>query len=94
VESLCQLVARKPNATLGDALKNLEKDCVIHPALKNSFSALYGYTCDAQGIRHAMLDETTLTFSDAKYMLVACTAFVNYIIAKATELQIQIAKKL
>jgi hypothetical protein len=55
----------------------------MHPALRKSLSALYGYTSDEQGIRHAMLDEPKLTAADAKFLLVACSAFINYMKEKA-----------
>ena len=36
---------------------------------------------DASGIRHAkFLEQGKATFEEAKFMLVACSAFVNYII--------------
>lgn len=82
LESVCQIISGDPKATLGSALRILETKGIIHAALNKSFSALYGYTSDADGIRHAMLDESQLTFVDAKYMLVACTAFINYLIGK------------
>ena len=44
---------------------------------------LYGYTSDADGIRHALLDESDLDFEDAKFMLVSCSAFTNYLKGKA-----------
>jgi hypothetical protein len=68
----------------------LESRGPLHGALKKSFSALYGYTSDADGIRHAMLDEANLTFTDAKYMLVACTAFINYVLGKAALLGLRL----
>src|SRR6266536_1786074 len=80
IEALARKVSSNPKATLGDALKVLESKNCLHGALKNSLSALYGYTSDAQGIRHAMLDVPTLTYGDAKFMLVSCTAFVNFIL--------------
>ena len=46
---------------------------------------MYGYTNDAEGIRHSLLDEANLRFEDAKYMVVTCSAFVNYLVAKAME---------
>jgi hypothetical protein len=58
---------------------------VLHPALRDAFSKLYGYTSNADGIRHAMMDETTLSFSDAKFMLVTCSAFINYVLGKCAE---------
>src|ERR1700752_2189482 len=82
VEALCQLIAGK-RATLGDALKTIERKIPLHGALKQAFSNLYGYTSNAEGIRHALLDEPTLAFEDAKFMLVSCAAFVNYLVAKA-----------
>lgn len=85
VESLSQTITGDPKATLGNALKELEKRYAIHPALKAGLSSLYGYTSDSDGIRHAMLDESHLSFTDAKFMLVACTAFINYLTGKAAE---------
>ena len=55
----------------------------IHPAMENAFTSLYGYTSDEGGIRHAEgLFESNVTFEEAKYMLVSCCAFVNYLIAE------------
>jgi hypothetical protein len=79
VESYCSILTGNPKATLGQALKQIEKDNNIHAALKNSFSSLYGYTSDADGIRHALLDDNDLNQEDAKFILVACSAFINYL---------------
>jgi hypothetical protein len=79
VESLVQVITGLPKATLGDALKVLKKEGKLHPALSDGFSKLYGYTSDADGVRHAMLEEPTLTAADAKYFLLSCTSFVNYL---------------
>jgi hypothetical protein len=80
VESLAKHIAKDPSATLGVVLKELERRRTLHPALKSAFSSLYGYTSDTQGIRHALLDEPTLTKTDARFMLVCCSAFVNYVV--------------
>ena len=90
VEGISRIMTGDPNATLGEALAILESRGSLHGALKKSFSALYGYTSDADGIRHAMLDEASLTFTDAKYMLIACTAFINYILGKAADLDLSL----
>ena len=75
---MCQIITQNNKATLGDALKLLKDK--IHPALKSAFEKLYGYTSDANGIRHANgLGEGNLTFEEAKYMLISCSAFVNYL---------------
>ena len=82
VESAAREITGNPQATLGDALREIEKSVKIHGALRTGFSALYGYTSDADGIRHGMVDVANLTVADAKYFLVACAAFVNYLVAK------------
>lgn len=84
VESIARIVAENPKATLGDALKAIEKRGSLHPALKDGFMKLYGYTSDEGGIRHAMLDEPNLSAADARYFLLSCTSFVNYLKAQLT----------
>ncbi|SMG26807.1 hypothetical protein SAMN05720489_1952 [Fibrobacter sp. UWB13] len=83
VESICSIVVGNEKATLGQALKRLEDNgLVIHSALKNAFSNLYGYTSDEGGVRHANgMFESDVTFEEAKFMLVSCSAFVNYLTA-------------
>ncbi len=85
VESLCKAVSKDPNATLNKALAVLERKRKLHARLKTSFSALYEYSSDADGIRHGMLEEPKLSIVDAKYMLVVCSAFINYVTGKLSE---------
>ncbi|BAS56186.1 hypothetical protein NIES2135_45120 [Leptolyngbya boryana NIES-2135] len=92
VESVCQVITANPNATLGKALGILEKQKQLHGSLKEGFSKLYGYTNDSDGIRHALLEEPNVSFSDAKFMLIACSGFVNYLIGKVAELRIELEK--
>ena len=85
VEAMCQIII-DPNgneATLGNMLKKLENNGIaIHGALKSAFEKLYGYTSDANGIRHAGdIGGPSSTFEEAKFMLVSCCAFINYLIA-------------
>ena len=90
VEAICNLITKEKKATLGQTLKKIDEKIGLHPALKSSFSSLYGYTSDAEGIRHALLDEPNLIFEDAKFMLVSCSAFINYLINKASKAGIKI----
>ena len=85
VESICQIIAKDKKATLGQALKKIEELIPIHKALKNAFSQLYGYTSEEGGIRHALLAEPNVEFEDAKFMLVSCSAFVNYLKEKVSK---------
>ena len=84
VESICQIITQNSKATLGEALKKLEDHGVkIHEAMRKSFSSLYGYTSDEGGIRHCEgMFRSDVSFEEAKYMLVSCCAFVNYLIAE------------
>jgi len=94
VEALCKLITKNPKATLGEALDIIEREkkVKIHPALKRAFDSLYGYTSSADGIRHALLDEPNLYFEDAKFILVSCSGFVNYLVAKSSKAEIALGK--
>ena len=58
VESVARQLDPEAAQTLGPALKSIERRGALHPALKKAFDALYGYTNNEQGIRHALLDQT------------------------------------
>lgn len=82
VESMCSIIVGK-NTTLNKALNKLEKNGVkIHPTLKDAFIKLYAYTCDETGIRHGGIDFQNAPQEDAKYMLITCSAFINYLVEK------------
>lgn len=84
IEALCKIITEKKKITLGQALKKLEKDdkLNLHPALSKAFQNIYGYTSDASGIRHALSDKEEILLEDANFMLIACSAFANYLIEK------------
>ncbi len=90
VEAICQQITGKKGATLGQALKEIKKKVELHPALESAFSKLYGYTSSADGIRHALLEESNLDFEDAKFMLVSCSAFINYLTVKSSKAEIKL----
>lgn len=79
VEAMCKILVGDEKATLGSALKKLN----LHPALEKSFVAMYGYTSDAGGVRHSLgFGDNKIEFFEAKYMLVSCSAFINYLKSK------------
>jgi hypothetical protein len=82
VESLVRVITNEENVTLGAGLKKLKDKVPVHPALEKGFLAIYGFTSDSNGIRHALLDQPTVDHADAKFMLVACSAFINFVIEK------------
>lgn len=87
VEAVCRELTG--DTTLGQALKHLEdKGVVIHKMIKDEFTKFYVYTNDPNsGIRHALMDDDGTyvpTKDEAYYMLVTCSAFVNYLRRKVT----------
>ena len=88
VEAVCREMTGKNN--LGDALNELEKTGVVIPkVMKIGFDKLYGYTNNKEtGIRHALMDnEGTYipSSSEAIFMIVSCSAFINYLYAKKSQ---------
>ncbi|MEW6200758.1 MAG: AbiJ-NTD4 domain-containing protein [bacterium] len=92
VETICRLIVKDDKATLGKALDKIEKEgkVELHSALKGAFSKIYGYTSDEDGIRHSLMDSDDLTLEDAKFMLVSCSAFINYLKVKSSKAGIKL----
>ena len=70
--------------TLEPALRSLEEAGGLHPALKQAFSNLYGFTSDEQGIRHALIEnpQANVGQDEAVFMLGACASFSSYLARK------------
>ena len=80
VEAYCR--KRTGETTLGKALKHLEDAGLEIPQmLKTAFDKLYAYTNDGDtGIRHALIEGDSIpTNAEALFMLVSCSAFINYL---------------
>lgn len=89
VEAMCCIItgSKGSQATLGNTIKKLTDHGIsIHSAMQSAFSSLYGYTSDSSGIRHGGINFTSVSQEDAKYMLVSCSAFVNYLIEKYAQI--------
>jgi len=88
VEAVCKTITGNSNTTMTRALEEIEKKGIIelHEHMKDAFKKLYNYTSDAGGIRHSLMDgKNPPDFDDAKFMLVSCSAIVNYLISKANK---------
>jgi hypothetical protein len=85
VESTCRLILNDKNITLGKALKKIEKEnnIKLNGSLKESFNILYGFTSSEDGVRHGSFDDKDLDYDLAKLLLVSCSAFTNYLLAKS-----------
>lgn len=90
VESICSEITgiEGAQATLGKTIKKLKDAGMhIHPAMENAFTSLYGYTSDEGGIRHGSIDFVEAPSEDAKFMLITCSAFVNYLVEKWSKIK-------
>ena len=90
VEAMCCVITGTSGrqATLGKAIKKLEERGIhIHGAMEKGFESLYGYASDENGIRHGGKDFKSVPPEDAKFMLISCSAFVNYLIEKWSKVE-------
>ena len=82
VEAMCCHITGN-NDVLGKNISLLEKAGIKLPgALISAFKSLYGYTSEAGGIRHGNMKFDNPQIEDARFMLVICSAFVNYLSEK------------
>jgi hypothetical protein len=81
VEAACNYVTERKNSVVADDLKDIAKHHGLHSGFQKGLSQIYGYTSDAGGIRHSLMDADNLQETDARFMIVACSAFANYLIA-------------
>lgn len=83
VESVAKVIEPRAS-TLSDALRKLAAASRMNPNLKKALEALYSYTSDEQGIRHANVfsGESAVDQAEAVFMFGACASFVSYLVSK------------
>jgi hypothetical protein len=94
VESLSKVISGQLTNRKGDSLKSaidrIKGKLKINKSLEQGLNYLYNYTSsEEEGIRHGMMDEPNCDFEDAKFMLISCSAFINYLIMKANKAGIE-----
>ena len=78
VEAICRNITKE--STLDRALNKFKSNgVIINSQLKQGLEKIYYYTNDKNGIRHALMEDDFIKKCDARFMLVLCSAFVNYI---------------
>ena len=82
VEAALRHLNGNPTATLSEGLAVFEdKHGPLHPSLRQGLAVLYAYTADESGVRHALIAVSDgVTGDDARFMLVTCSAFTNYLV--------------
>src|SRR5699024_5606435 len=85
VEGVVQKLTES-KAPLGTGLNRLEKAGIeIHPGLKEALRTMYGWASNDKGIRHAASEASEVDQSLAKYMVIACSAFVSYLLEESSK---------
>ena len=81
VESVARQIAPEDTDTLTKALNSIDNRRPLHSNLKDGLKALYWYTSDEQGLRHALLDreKASVGMDEAVFMLGACASFASYL---------------
>ena len=79
IESALKVI-EPTQGTLSSALLRLEKSGKINPNLKRAMNALYDYTSDEDGIRHAkVLSDANVGEAEAIYLFGVCASFLSFI---------------
>ncbi len=81
VESAVRVATGKQNIDIEKGLKKLG----LHNQLEQAWKNMYNWTSDEDGVRHGMKKSPKVGMAEARYMLVASSAFVNYLVVKSTE---------
>jgi hypothetical protein len=93
VEFICKKISSKK--TLGDSSKKMRSIPKFNPFILDSMEKLYTFS-NKVGARHAIPNEEDayeVDLEDARYMLVSCSAFINYLIVKAEKAGIDLSEK-
>jgi len=81
VEAMAQLVTRSPKARLGDSVKHLRSRGVIHAPLLKGLEEVWGYTCEASGVRHGSATARNLTRGESRYVFDQCSAALRLLLS-------------
>ena len=81
VESAVGVASGDQNASIAKALNKLG----LHPQLEQAWKNMYNWTSIEDGVRHGAKEIPLVGLSEARYMMVACSAFVNYLVSKDSE---------
>ena len=85
VEALCKKIANSPNTTLSVALKEIEKANpeLFDDTMKLIITKLWHFSNVSSGVRHALGEgKTEVNLNDARFILVVCSALINYLTVK------------
>lgn len=80
-ESMLAVEYAVKDATGEDVAKGLEK-IAMHSQLAQAWKNMYHWASQEPGVRHAAPEQSQVGMAEARYVLVAASAFVNYLKSK------------
>ena len=81
VESASKSYYGDRSVDLAKVLAKLEVQLGLHSQVLAAFKNLYAWTSAADGIRHSIMDKSSLTEHETRFMIIACSAFCNLLIS-------------
>ncbi|MBR2506978.1 MAG: hypothetical protein IKB70_08810 [Bacilli bacterium] len=79
VEQMANILLNTSGLTLSNAISQLADKNIVNNYLKSSIKNLYNYSSDTNGVRHGNnKDNDNISFEDAKFILITCSAIINY----------------
>ena len=81
-ESISAVEYEVRRATGEDVARGLEK-LAIHSQLAQAWKNMYNWASDEPGVRHPNTGDSRIGIAEARYVLVAASAFVNYLKLKS-----------
>jgi hypothetical protein len=79
-KSMDIVVRHKEKSTYLSVTANCRAHGPLHKTFKDALSKLYAWTGGQGGICHALMEADSVERQDAQFMLVTCSAFVNYLL--------------
>ena len=86
VEALAKVILQDEKSTFSKLMAKLNTQYNLPESLKLAFNNLYGYASNENGARHVLKDgQTKATESEARFILVTCSAMINFLIVNCGE---------
>jgi len=81
VEGMCRIILGDDSITLGEAVKRMRSQDLLHPALAKSVEGLWGYASAEPGVRHGAVRSSFVEPHEAEFVVEACDAAIVLLLA-------------
>lgn len=71
--------------TLPISMKEIKDKVGMHSALSDGLSKIYGYSSDS--VRHGEKEDRPIPYEEAKFLVVTCAAYINFLIAMSEQIK-------